>query len=215
MIEPLPEKEPSKPTPAPVAQTSKLSDQYDSEVLDYINDCLDEGVATETIAKKLAEHDFSASEVRRLVAEVAAGRNRLSDRYDAEVLDFVHDCLDKGQSTHDIVQSLAEHDFTASESRELVAELIATRLRRDGAGRLRSPGRGSSRKHQGDADLTPVDWCLAILCSGIGCIIGIVRLIQGRENGLKMLVVSLVFSILSILVYRGLVDFGVMMMSGR
>ena len=45
----------------------------------------------------------------------------------------------------------------------------------------------------GDSEnLSTVDWVIAILCSGIGCIIGIVRLIQGKKNGGKMLAVSLV-----------------------
>ena len=45
-------------------------------------------------------------------------------------------------------------------------------------------------------DLTPVDWLIAILCSGIGCIIGIIRLIQGKKNGGKMLGISLLFVVI-------------------
>ncbi len=45
-------------------------------------------------------------------------------------------------------------------------------------------------------DLTPVDWLLCILCSGIGCIIGIIRVIQGDPTGGKMIGISLVFVII-------------------
>jgi hypothetical protein len=44
-----------------------------------------------------------------------------------------------------------------------------------------------------DTDLSTGDWLLAILCSGIGCIMGIVYLIQGKPKGGKMLGVSLLF----------------------
>ena len=55
-----------------------------------------------------------------------------------------------------------------------------------------SQGRPSSY----DADLTAAEWLVAILCSGIGCIVGIVWLIQGRPKAGKMLGVSLAFSFL-------------------
>ncbi|MCA9059662.1 MAG: hypothetical protein KDA85_14240, partial [Planctomycetaceae bacterium] len=41
------------------------------------------------------------------------------------------------------------------------------------------------------SNLSTADWIIAILCSGIGCIVGIIRLIQGKKNGGKMLGVSL------------------------
>jgi len=47
-----------------------------------------------------------------------------------------------------------------------------------------------------DGSLTAVDWALCILCSGIGCIVGIVRLIQGKRNGAKMIGISIAFSVL-------------------
>jgi hypothetical protein len=47
-----------------------------------------------------------------------------------------------------------------------------------------------------DGSLTAVDWALCILCSGIGCIVGIVRMIQGKANGAKMVGISIGFSIL-------------------
>jgi predicted RNA-binding Zn-ribbon protein involved in translation (DUF1610 family) len=46
-------------------------------------------------------------------------------------------------------------------------------------------------KVAGDEDLTTAEWVVAILCSGIGCIIGIIWMIQGKPKGKKMLVVSL------------------------
>lgn len=47
-----------------------------------------------------------------------------------------------------------------------------------------------------DSDLQTGDWLLAILCSGIGCIMGIVWLIQGKPKGGKMLGISLLFVVL-------------------
>lgn len=47
-----------------------------------------------------------------------------------------------------------------------------------------------------DSDLSTGDWVLCVLCSGIGCIVGIVRLIQGAPNGGKMVGVSLLFMFL-------------------
>lgn len=46
-----------------------------------------------------------------------------------------------------------------------------------------------------DLDMTGGDWALAILCSGIGCILGVVWLIQGKPKGGKMLGVSFLFSL--------------------
>lgn len=47
-----------------------------------------------------------------------------------------------------------------------------------------------------DGQLTAVDWVLCILCAGIGCIIGIVRTVQGKKSGPKMIGISIVFAIL-------------------
>lgn len=47
-----------------------------------------------------------------------------------------------------------------------------------------------------DDDLSSGDWVLAILCSGIGCIIGIVWLIQGKRKAGKMIGVSLLCAFL-------------------
>ncbi len=45
-----------------------------------------------------------------------------------------------------------------------------------------------------DEDLSTVDYLLAILCSGIGCICGIVYLIQGKPKAGKMIGLSLLFA---------------------
>jgi predicted RNA-binding Zn-ribbon protein involved in translation (DUF1610 family) len=47
-----------------------------------------------------------------------------------------------------------------------------------------------------DDDMTTGEWVIAILCSGIGCIVGIVWLIQGKRKGGKMLGISLLFAVL-------------------
>lgn len=45
-------------------------------------------------------------------------------------------------------------------------------------------------------DLTTGDWVLCIFCSGLACIIGVIRLIQGKPNAGKMVGISVLFSIL-------------------
>lgn len=52
------------------------------------------------------------------------------------------------------------------------------------------------RHRDEDADMTAGDWLLAVLCSGIGCIMGIVWLSQGKPKGGKMLGFSLLFMVL-------------------
>lgn len=48
-----------------------------------------------------------------------------------------------------------------------------------------------SKSVPADEDLSTGDWVLAILCSGIGCIIGIIWLIQGKPKAKKMILVSI------------------------
>jgi predicted RNA-binding Zn-ribbon protein involved in translation (DUF1610 family) len=43
----------------------------------------------------------------------------------------------------------------------------------------------------GDEDLSVLEWVIAILCSGIGCIVGIIYIVQGKPKGKKMLLVSI------------------------
>jgi hypothetical protein len=58
--------------------------------------------------------------------------------------------------------------------------------------------------------MQPIDWVLAIVCSGIGCIMGIIYLAQGKKKGGTMLAVSLVF-----IVIWNVVRFGLMAASGQ
>ena len=45
-------------------------------------------------------------------------------------------------------------------------------------------------------DMTTGDWFAAVLCSGIGCIAGIIWMIQGKPKGAKMFGVSFLFVII-------------------
>lgn len=47
-----------------------------------------------------------------------------------------------------------------------------------------------------DGKLTTVDWLVCILCSGIGCIIGIIRLVQGKKNAGMMIGMSILFGVM-------------------
>jgi hypothetical protein len=51
--------------------------------------------------------------------------------------------------------------------------------------------RGAKSYDTGDEDLTAGEWLVAILCSGIGCILGIIWMLQGKPKGKKMFFVSL------------------------
>jgi predicted RNA-binding Zn-ribbon protein involved in translation (DUF1610 family) len=48
----------------------------------------------------------------------------------------------------------------------------------------------------GDDDLSTGEWVVAILCSGIGCIMGLIFLIQGKPKAGKMIGVSVLAGIL-------------------
>ncbi len=50
------------------------------------------------------------------------------------------------------------------------------------------------KRAAGSEDDNPgaAEWVLCILCSGIGCIVGIVYAIQGKPKGLKMVAISIV-----------------------
>jgi DNA-directed RNA polymerase subunit M/transcription elongation factor TFIIS len=47
-----------------------------------------------------------------------------------------------------------------------------------------------------DEDLSVGEWVLAILCSGIGCILGIIYMIQGKPKGKKLFGISLFVNVL-------------------
>lgn len=55
---------------------------------------------------------------------------------------------------------------------------------------------GRGRGGYQDTDLTALEWILCILCSGIGCIVGIVYLCQGNPKGGKMIGFSLLFAVI-------------------
>ncbi len=43
----------------------------------------------------------------------------------------------------------------------------------------------------GDDTMGALDWVLCILCSGIGCIVGIVYAVQGKPKGKMMIGISI------------------------
>ena len=59
-----------------------------------------------------------------------------------------------------------------------------------------------------DEDLSAGEWVVAIVCSGIGCIAGIVWMIQGKPKGWKMLVVSLIADVVKAVIRFGLLSQG-------
>lgn len=54
----------------------------------------------------------------------------------------------------------------------------------------------ASRSSSYSEELTGTDWFLCIFCSGIGCIVGVVRMIQGNPVGIKMVGLSILFDFL-------------------
>lgn len=42
----------------------------------------------------------------------------------------------------------------------------------------------------GDAEMSTGDWVVALICSGIGCLAGIIWMIQGKPKGTKMVMIS-------------------------
>ncbi|HEX7448048.1 MAG TPA: hypothetical protein VF306_10915 [Pirellulales bacterium] len=56
-----------------------------------------------------------------------------------------------------------------------------------------APREADARRRARDSELQVSDWVLAVLCSSIGCIMGIIWLIQGKPKGGKMVGISLLF----------------------
>ena len=56
--------------------------------------------------------------------------------------------------------------------------------------KLKKAAKKKSKGGDLDADMSTGDWVVALLCSGIGCIAGIIWMIQGKSKGAKMLGVS-------------------------
>lgn len=62
--------------------------------------------------------------------------------------------------------------------------------------RKESKKRSKRESAYADDDMTAGDWVVAVICSGIGCIAGIVWMIQGKPKGGKMILVSIGFAVL-------------------
>ncbi len=71
--------------------------------------------------------------------------------------------------------------------------IIMSALKCRFCGEAFDPGLKRKQRRRGggdDEDLTTGDWLVAILCSGIGCIAGLIWIVQGKPKGGKMLAVS-------------------------
>jgi hypothetical protein len=53
----------------------------------------------------------------------------------------------------------------------------------------------STRYGPDDETISTAEMVLAVLCSGIGCIVGVVWMIQGKPKGLKMVGLSIAMSV--------------------
>ncbi len=56
---------------------------------------------------------------------------------------------------------------------------------------LKKKKKRTSSSSNDDEGMTTVDWVLCVLCPGIGCIVGIVRAVQGKSTGGKMIGISI------------------------
>ncbi len=65
--------------------------------------------------------------------------------------------------------------------------------------------RGRDRDYQ-DSNLSAGEWLVAIICSTIGCIIGIIWLIQGNPKGGKMLGFSILFDVIKSVIYLAVTE---------
>jgi predicted RNA-binding Zn-ribbon protein involved in translation (DUF1610 family) len=65
------------------------------------------------------------------------------------------------------------------------------------AGLKRKAKKKKSRRSvaEDDENLSAGEWVVAILCSGIGCIMGIIWMIQGKPKGLKMFGISILMQL--------------------
>ena len=61
---------------------------------------------------------------------------------------------------------------------------------------LKKKKKKRSSSSSGGEEMTTVDWLLCIFCPGIGCIVGIVRAIQGSSTGGKMIGISIGMAVL-------------------
>jgi predicted RNA-binding Zn-ribbon protein involved in translation (DUF1610 family) len=65
--------------------------------------------------------------------------------------------------------------------------------------------KASKKSGPEDENLTVAEWIVAILCSGIGCIAGIIWMIQGKPKGKKMLIISLIVQVIWVII-RVIID---------
>jgi hypothetical protein len=60
---------------------------------------------------------------------------------------------------------------------------------------------------QTDSQLTALDWLAAIVCPPVGCILGLIYLVNGTPKSGKMLLVSIVVSVILNLIGIGIIGF--------
>jgi predicted RNA-binding Zn-ribbon protein involved in translation (DUF1610 family) len=133
--------------------------------------------------------------------------------YDAEVLD----ASEKPSSAHDPYADLDDDkpygvvnpqpgEDPAGESRRpcpMCGEMILANAAKcrycgevfDPALKKVKGGKSNKKYGPGDEDLTTGDKVVAVLCSGIGCIAGLVWMIQGKPKGKKMLGLSIAMNV--------------------
>ena len=108
--------------------------------------------------------------------------------YDAEVVGAGR----KIRAPHAMAESTAaEHGVSSEESRRpcpMCGEMIlATAARCRFCGEVFDPSSRRSRIYgSDDEELSATEITVAVLCSGIGCVTGLVYMIQGKPKGMKM-----------------------------
>lgn len=121
------------------------------------------------------------------------------DYYEAEVVDDGGDEWDEAIDSGDddrVPCSMCGEMIKANASKcRFCGEVFDEDLKQSERKKKRRKKRGG-RYAADDEDMTTGDWIVAVICSGIGCIAGIVWMIQGKPKGTKMFAVSFGFVIL-------------------
>jgi len=95
-------------------------------------------------------------------------------------------------NNHVVGQNVSEITVTLPDKREAKGRVVGVDPATDIA-LLKVDTKGLAPVAWADSSKLQVgEWVLAILCSGIGCIMGIVWMIQGKPKGKKMFLISLV-----------------------
>jgi predicted RNA-binding Zn-ribbon protein involved in translation (DUF1610 family) len=126
--------------------------------------------------------------------------------YDAELVDPQYgpnpfDDLDGGQPYAMTAEPAEASTAEVRKPCPMCGEMIvATAAKCRFCGEVFDPTLKKARKKSGrygpdDESLTSGDVVLAVLCSGIGCIIGLVWMIQGKPKGGKMLAISIAMNV--------------------